>query len=109
MQGSHDIWDAQGQTRQHARLVNLLGVKQICVGLSLQVHKWHIPTKGVETPEISGCRKRGVEFKGGSHSLHDGFGGFDGFGGSENHLALFLLVLRSTVPRGSRDGFGGQL
>ena len=25
---------------------------------------------------ISGCQKRGVEFKGGS--LHDGFGGFDG-------------------------------
>ena len=34
----------------------------------------------------SGCRKRGVEFKGGS--LHDGFGGF---GGSGKHLALLLL------------------
>ena len=33
----------------------------------------------------SGCRKRGVEFKGGS--LHDGFGGFDG-----------LAVLESTLP-----------
>ena len=28
--------------------------------------------------------KRGVEFKGGS--LHDGFGGFDDFGGSGGHL-----------------------
>ena len=35
---------------------------------------------------VSGCRKRGVEFKGGS--LHDGFGGFDGFCGSGEHLAL---------------------
>ena len=33
-------------------------------------------------------RKRGVEFNGGS--LHDGFGGFDGFGGSEEHPALLL-------------------
>ena len=51
---------------------------------------------------FSGCRKRGVEFKGGS--LHDGFGGFDGSG---KLLALLLLVLQNTVPRGSRDGFGG--
>ena len=38
----------------------------------------------------SGCRKRGVEFKGGS--LHDGF---DGFGGSGKHLALLLLLLQN--------------
>ena len=51
------------------------------------------------TPEIGGnphkgvsrCRKRGVKFKGGS--LRDGFGRFDGFGGSGEHLALLLLVL----------------
>ena len=52
--------------------------------------------------------EKGVEFKG--SSLHDGFGGFDGFGGSGKHLALFLLVLRNTVPsdsRGGFDGFGG--
>ena len=48
---------------------------------------------------------RGVEFKGGS--LHDGFGGFDGFGGSGEHLALLLLVLQNTVRRGDCDGFGG--
>ena len=42
-------------------------------------------------------RKRGVGFKGGS--LHDGFGGFDGFGGSEEHLALLLLVLQNTVAK----------
>ena len=35
--------------------------------------------------------EKGVGFKGGS--LHDGFGGFDGFGGSGEHLALLLLVL----------------
>ena len=46
---------------------------------------------------LSGSRKRGVEFKGGS--LHDGFGGFDGFGGSGERLALLLLVLQNTVPR----------
>ena len=41
-------------------------------------------------------------------SLHYGFGGFDGFGGSEEHLApLLLLVLQNAVPRGDRDGFGG--
>ena len=53
---------------------------------------------------FSGCRKRGVEFKAGS--LHDSSGGFDGFGGSGEHLALRLLVLQNTVPRGNRDGFG---
>ena len=36
--------------------------------------------------------------------LHDGFGGF---GVSGEHLALLLLVLQNTVPRGIRDGFGG--
>ena len=49
--------------------------------------------------------KRGVEFKGGS--LHDGFGDFDGFGTSGDHLALLLLVLHNTGHRGNRDGFGG--
>ena len=39
---------------------------------------------------LSGSRKRGVEFKGGS--LHDGFGGFDGFGGSGEHLTLRSLI-----------------
>ena len=50
---------------------------------------------------LSGSRKRGVEFKGGS--LHDGFGCFDGFGGCAKHLALLLLLLENTVPRGSRE------
>ena len=39
-------------------------------------------------------------------SLHDGIGGFDGFGGSGEHLALLWLVLQNTVPR-DRDGFDG--
>ena len=54
------------------------------------------------TPQPSGSRKRGFEFKGGD--LHDGFGGF---GGSGEHLALLLLVLRKTGQRGDRDGFDG--
>ena len=37
----------------------------------------------------SGSRKRGVEFEGGS--LHDSFGGFDGFGGSAKDLALLCF------------------
>ena len=28
-------------------------------------------------------------------------------GGSGKHLVLLLVVLQNTVPRGSRDGFGG--
>ena len=39
--------------------------------------------------------EKGVEFKGGS--LHDGSGGFDGFGGSGEHLTLLLLVLQNTA------------
>ena len=41
---------------------------------------------------FSGCQKRGDEFKEGS--LHDGFGSFDGFAGSGEHLTLLLLVLQ---------------
>ena len=48
-----------------------------------------------------GLSLRGVAF------MTDGFGGFDGFGCSGEHLALLLLVLQNTVPRGGRDGFGG--
>ena len=44
---------------------------------------------------ISGPRKRGFEFKGGC--LHDGFGGFVGFGGSGKHLTLLWLVLQNTA------------
>jgi elongation factor 1-alpha len=32
--GNHKQGIVQGQTRQHARLINLLGVKQICVGIN---------------------------------------------------------------------------
>jgi len=32
--GNHKLGEIQGQTRQHARLVNLLGVKQIIVGVN---------------------------------------------------------------------------
>ena len=49
--------------------------------------------------------KGGLGLRGGS--LHHGFGGFDGFGLSGEHLALLLLVPQNTVPRDDRDGFGG--
>ena len=32
--GNHKSGEVQGQTRQHARLINLLGVKQLCVGVN---------------------------------------------------------------------------
>jgi len=32
--GNHKAGEIQGQTRQHARLINLLGVKQLCVGVN---------------------------------------------------------------------------
>merc|ERR1719253_2558504 len=32
--GNHKAGEIQGQTRQHARLINLLGVKQICIGIN---------------------------------------------------------------------------
>merc|ERR1712129_5425 len=34
MGGNHKAGEIQGQTRQHSRLINLLGVKQICVGIN---------------------------------------------------------------------------
>ena len=49
--------------------------------------------------------KGGLSLRGGC--LHDGFGGFDGLGGSGEHLALLSLVLQNTAQRGNRDGFGG--
>merc|ERR1712196_614483 len=32
--GNHKAGEIQGQTRQHARLINLLGVKQIVIGVN---------------------------------------------------------------------------
>lgn len=32
--GDHKAGEVQGQTRQHARLINLLGVKQLIVGVN---------------------------------------------------------------------------
>merc|ERR1712046_496867 len=32
--GNHKAGEVQGQTRQHARLINLLGVKQLIVGVN---------------------------------------------------------------------------
>merc|ERR1711871_1476808 len=34
MGGNHKAGEIRGQTRQHARLINLLGVKQICIGVN---------------------------------------------------------------------------
>ena len=51
--------------------------------------------------------EKGVELQGGS--LHDGFGGFDGFGGSGEHLAILSFVPQNTGQRGKRgfDACGG--
>ena len=32
--GDHKAGEVQGQTRQHARLINLLGVKQLIIGVN---------------------------------------------------------------------------
>ena len=32
VKGNHKAGEIQGQTRQHSRLINLLGVKLICIG-----------------------------------------------------------------------------
>ena len=32
--GNHKAGEIQGQTRQHSRLINLLGVKQLCIGVN---------------------------------------------------------------------------
>ena len=46
-----------------------------------------------------------LEFKRGS--LHDNFGGFDGFSAVLESFALLrlLIVLQNTAQRGNRDGF----
>ena len=60
---------------------------------------------------LSGCRNRGVEFKGGS--LHDGFGSFDGIGVSGDHLSALLLAQKKQVQEAAvtvstvLGGFGG--
>merc|ERR1712053_21456 len=44
--GNHKAGEIQGQTRQHSRLINLLGVKQICVGVNkipLLAESWDDP------------------------------------------------------------------
>ena len=57
------------------------------------------------TPHLGVLEKMGVEFKG--DSLHDGFGGFDGFGRLWGTPCLYLLVLEHTGQRGNCDSFGG--
>ena len=37
----------------------------------------------------------------------DGLGSFDGFGSSGEQVALLLIILQNTVPRGNHDGFDG--
>merc|ERR1711972_626266 len=37
--GNHKAGEIQGQTRQHSRLINLLGVKQIGIGINKMVYK----------------------------------------------------------------------
>eukprot|EP00983_Pelagomonas_calceolata_P042013 1138302-Pelagomonas_calceolata.AAC.6 len=45
--GDHKAGEVQGQTRQHARLINLLGVKQLVVG----VNKMDCDTAGYKVGE----------------------------------------------------------
>ena len=54
---------------------------------------------------LLGCGKGGLSLRG--VAFMTGFGGCDGFDDSGEHLALVLLVLKNTVPRGNHDGFGG--
>ena len=63
-------------------------------------------TEGLVDYQDQDVGKGRVSLRGGG-SLLDHFGGFDAFGGSGKHLALPLLVLQNTVPRGSHDGFDG--
>eukprot|EP00928_Gymnodinium_smaydae_P090765 TRINITY_DN744_c0_g1_i5.p1 TRINITY_DN744_c0_g1~~TRINITY_DN744_c0_g1_i5.p1 ORF type:complete len:235 (+),score=42.53 TRINITY_DN744_c0_g1_i5:22-705(+) len=42
--GNHKAGEIQGQTRQHSRLINLLGVKQICVGVNKILARFRSPT-----------------------------------------------------------------
>ena len=59
----------------------------------LQQPPLHVfPGSSTISKMMSGWWKRCVGFKG--DSLDDGFGGFDGLGGSGEHLALLLLVLQ---------------
>ena len=66
---------------------------------SRELRKEHAGSPKQNSADIQGDGKGGLSLRGGS--LHDGFGGFG------KHLALLLLVLQNTVPRGSRDGFDG--
>ena len=47
--GDHKAGEIQGQTRQHARLLNLLGVRQLIVG----INKMDADTAGYK--QVGGC------------------------------------------------------
>jgi len=51
--GNHKAGEIQGQTRQHSRMINLLGVKQICIG----VNKMDCDT-AVQASEVRRDRQR---------------------------------------------------
>merc|ERR1711916_343295 len=50
--GDHKAGDIQGQTRQHARLINLLGVKQLLVGVNKMDEKTSAGYKQARYEEI---------------------------------------------------------
>ena len=57
--GDHKAGEIQGQTRQHARLINLLGVKQLIIG----VNKMDSDTAGYKQ-----VRESRGEGRGGAHA-----------------------------------------
>ena len=68
------------------------------------IHMWPA-NRFVNSSFFSGCRKRGSSFRG--VCLHDGFGGFDGLGGSGKHLRSFCLSYKIQYQDDGFDGFGG--
>merc|ERR1711908_41769 len=52
--GNHKAGEVQGQTRQHGRLINLLGVKQLIVGVNKIGWKKDFVAKSVPVMPISG-------------------------------------------------------
>ena len=92
----------QGEARAHLLRTSFFPSKQ----LSAEKKKSFAGASGKgPRQKFRMTEKGGLSLRG--DSLHDGFGGFDDFGGSGEHLALRSLVLQNTGQRGNIDGFDG--